>query len=360
MAKPAVQEETTQDDAVAVAEAKAAAAAEAKAKKEAEAKAAAEAKAKAAAEAAEAAAKRAATPLEPPTHAGSMEVAPYNPNAVAEFGNKFLWSLIAQAGAEEEAQKLAAAAGEAKQFLSFEMTRAIMDLSVKTEGSKDEVDVYSVFGTAKDVGKLNTRVLLQMGVLKREVTEDDTVQYVWTDSSIETMYSYTEELKKAQPDEYTRRFNNRKRLNMRLNEAYRAVAILRDQGLSTDDLYYSEAEDGSMVPTIRNAPKAIGGDTQIVQLNARKPVKGATLSPTMSSLVKLANDKHKSSAREDDRNDKGEQRKGEAQLGMSDEAFGRIVNTLRNAITAQEGTFTDEMKKQIKALSEFLSPLVKK
>ena len=315
--------------------------------------------AKAAAEKEAAAKARAATPVDPPTAAGSLEIVPYATNAVAEFGNKFLFSLVAQAGAEEQAQKLAAAAGEAKQYLSFEMTRAVFDLSVKHEEGKDAIDVYAVFGNAKDVGKLNTRVLLHMGVLKREIAEDDTIQYAWTDPAIEEMYSYTEELKKANAEEYTRRFNNRKRLNMRLNEAYRAVAILRDQGLSSDDLYYSEAEDGSMVPTIRNAPKAIGGDDRVVQMNARKPVKGATLSPTMSSLVKLANDKHKASDRQDDRNDKGEQRKGEAQLGMNDEAFGRIVNTLRNAITAQEGTFTDDMKKHIKALHEFLSPLVK-
>lgn len=344
MAKGNANADTNVDDA-----AEKAAAKEAAAKKAAAEKAAAE----------EAARKRATTPVEPPTSAGSLDIVPYAPNAVAEFGNKFLFSLVAQAGAEETAQKLAAAAGEAKQYLSFEMTRAIFDLSIKHEEGKDAIDVYAVFGNAKDVGKLNTRVLLHMGVLKREIAEDDTIQYVWTDKSIEEMYSYTEDLKKVDAEEYTRRFNNRKRLNMRLNEAYRAVAILRDQGLSTEDLYYSEAEDGSMVPTIRNAPKAIGGDDRVVQMNARKPVKGATLSPTMASLVKLANEKHKTSDRTDDRNDKGEQRKGEAQMGMNDEAFGRIVNTLRNAITAQEGNFTDDMKKHIKSLHEFLTPLVK-
>lgn len=301
---------------------------------------------------------RSFTPVDPPSNAGSLSLTPYQPNSVAEFGNKFMLTLVAQAGAEEEAQKLMAAAGEAKQYLSFEMTRAVFDLSVKHEEGKDAIDVYSVFGNAKDVAKLNTRVLVHMGVLKREIAEDDTVQYAWTDENIQSLYEYTEDLKKANLEEYTRRFNNRKRLNMRLNEAYRAVAILRDQGLSIDDLFYSEAEDGSMVPTIRNAPKAIGGDDGIIQMNARKPVKGATLSPTMSSLVKLANEKHKAEPKAE-RADKGEQRKGEAQHGMSDEAFGRIINTLRGAIQAQEGEFTEEMKKQIKALHEFLSPLVK-
>lgn len=288
----------------------------------------------------------------------AVSVTPYKSTAVAEFGNKFLVSLVMQAGAEEEAQKLLNAAGEAKQFLSFEMTRAIFDLSVKFEDDgKNAIDVYSVFGEAKDVEKLNNRVLIKMGVLKKEISDDDTVKYVWTDEGIENLYSYTKALKDANPAEYDRRFNNRKRLNMRLNEAYRATAILRDQGLSTDDLFYSEDDNGSMVPTIRNAPKAVGGEAGIVQMNQRKPVKGATLSPTMSSLVKLANDKHK--APKGDRADKGENRSGEAKLGIDDETFGRMVNTLRQAISAQENVFTADMVKHIKALYDFLEPVTK-
>lgn len=294
-------------------------------------------------------------PVEAPDHAGSIALTKYDAKHVAEFGNKFMISLVAAAGAEEEAQKMLAAAGEAKQFLSFEMTKAVFDLSKQHEEGKDAVDVYAVFGTAKDVEKLNTRVLLHMGVLKREIAEDDTIQYVWTDENIKALYHYTKELKEKQPDEYTRRFNNRKRLNMRLNEAYRATAILRDSGLTTEDLYYSEAEDGSLVPTIRNAPKEIGGDEKTIQMNSRKPVKGATLSPTMASLVALANKKHKAEPKAE-RLDKGEKHDGEVAMGMNDEAFGRIINTLRNAINSQEGNFTDEMKKQLKSLHQFLAP----
>lgn len=292
-----------------------------------------------------------------PSSLGSLALRPYQSQSLAEFGNSFMASLVAAAAMEEEAQKALNAAGEAKQYLSFEMTRAVFDLSVKHEEGKDAVDIYAVFGEAKDVEKLNTRVLIHMGVLRKEIDDDDNVRYVWTDPAVEKLYSYTKALKEKDAAEYERRFNNRKRLNMRLNEAYRATAILRDQGLSTDDLFYSEDDNGNMVPTIRNAPKALGGETGIVQMNQRKPVKGATLSPTMSSLVKLANEKHK--APKADRNDKGEKREGEAKLGMTDEAFGRIVNTLRQAITTQEGNYTEEMKKQIKSLHAFLEPIAK-
>lgn len=289
---------------------------------------------------------------------GSLALTPYRPNQVAEFGNKFMASLVMQAAAEEEAQKALAAAGEAKQYLSFEMTRAVFDLSIKHEEGKDPVDIYAVFGEAGDVAKLNTNVLIHMGVQKREISEDGTaVVLKWTDPSVEKLYAYTKELKEKDPAEFDRRFNNRKRLNMRLNEAYRAAALLRDQNLTTDDLFYSEDDVGNMVPTIRNVPKAIGGDGGVIQMNQKKPVKGATLSPTMSSLVKLANDKHKNKPAKG--TDKGENREGEAKLGMTDEAFGRIVNTLRQAITTQEGKYSEDMIKQIKALYQFIEPIAK-
>jgi hypothetical protein len=289
----------------------------------------------------------------------AVAVMAYNPNAVAEFGNKFMLSLVMQASAEEEAQKQLAAAGEAKQFLSFEMTRAIFDLATKHTDGKDAIDVYAVFSDkTKDVEKLNTRILIHMGVLKREIGDDDTVAYVWQDPSIEKLYAYTADLKESDKEEYTRRFNNRKRLNMRLSEAYKATALLLDNKLSPDDLFYSEDPDtGALVPTIRNAPKAIAGDEGTVRMNSRKPVKGASVSPTMASLVKLATDKHK--APKADRTDKGENREGEAKLGMTDEAFGNIVNTLRRAVNAQEGEFTPEMQKQLKALADYINPIVK-
>lgn len=283
----------------------------------------------------------------------SLAIAPYKASAVTEFGNSFMISLVKQAVVEEEAQKALNAAAEAKGFLAFEMTRAIFDLSTRfEEAPKNAVDVYAVFGEAKDVEKLNTNVLIQMGILRKEIDADDNVAIVWTDQSVEALYSYTKELKEKNEGEWTRRFNNRKRLNIRLNEAYRAVAILKDSGLTVSDLYYSEDKDGNLVPTIKNAPKAIGGDIGVVQMNVRTPVKGATLSPTMTSLVKLANDKHKAPAAE--RADKGDHRQGEAKLGMDDETFGRIVNTLRQAITTQEGKFSEDMLKHLNALHEFL------
>lgn len=284
-----------------------------------------------------------------------IAITTYDPKNVAQFGNKFMFSLVAQAAAEEEAQKLAATANEAKVFLSFEMARAIFDLSDRFE----DIDVYAIFGKAKDVEKLNTRVLVNMGVLKREINKDDEVVYSWTDESIRNLYDYSAELKETDQAEYNRRFNNRKKLNMRLSEAYKVVASLKDAGLTTADLYYSENEAGEQVATIRNAPKAIAGENKggVVQLGSRKPIVGAELSPTMSSLVKLAEKAHKPDVKEN-RPDKGEDRSGVAKIAMTDEDFGAVVNTVKRAIIAQEGVFTVEMIKHLKGLVEAASSVI--
>lgn len=289
---------------------------------------------------------------------GKVKLVPFSTSAVAEFGKSFVLSLVAASALEADAQAALAQAGEAKQYLGFEMTRAIFSLATEHKEGKDAVDVYNVFGEPKDVEKLNTRVLIHLGVLKREISDDDDVTYVWTDKTVESLYAYTKDLKEKNAEEWEKRFNNRKRLNMRLADAYKATAALLDAKLNPEDLYYSEdPETKALVPTIRNAPKEIGGEAKTVQLGARKPVTGADLSPTMSSLVSLATKKHKAPKAE--RNDKGENRQGDAKLGMTDEAFGGICNNLKRAITAQEGAFTEEMRKQLLSVADFITPIIK-
>lgn len=280
----------------------------------------------------------------------------YDAKVPATFGNKFMFSLVQAAAAEEEAQKLAATASEAKIYLGFEMIRAVFDLAERHE----DIDVYAIFGKSKDVEKLNTRILMHMGVLKREITSDDEITYKWTDPSIAALYEYTSELKAENEAEYNRRFNNRKRLNMRLSEAYKSVATLMDNKLSPKDLSYSENEAGESVPTINNAPKAISGEAKDgkVQLGSRKPIVGAQMSPTLSSLVKLADKAHKEAKPE--RADAGEQRNGVAQMGISDEDFGGICNTVIRAINAKEGVFTEDSIKHLKSLVDAITPIVKK
>ncbi len=287
--------------------------------------------------------------------ASNITLVPYSADNLEAFGASFAETLILTAVAEEEAQKQMAAVGEAKQYLSFEMMRAIFDIASQDE----KLDPYAIFGEAKDVEKLNKRILLKMGVLKKTISEDDTVEFTWTSEKLAKQYAYTKALKEENEAEYERRFNNRKRLNQRLSDACKSACTLLDAKLKSDDLFYSEdSTTGAMVPTIRNAPKAIGGTEGVIQMNQRKPVAGATMSPTVASLIKIAKDKH--NAPKGDRNDKGENREGVAKLGMSDEDFGTVVNTLKRAINAPENTFSQAKYEQIESLVEYLNEAIEK
>jgi len=287
----------------------------------------------------------------------TMELVPFSTNAVAEFGENFMEALVAQAAMAEEAQKLQDQSTQAKSFLSFEMTKAVLDLDNRFE----DIDVYAIFGAAKTVEKLNQKILMHMKVLKRSINEDDTVSYDWTSDRVKGLYAYSTTLKDENPEEYTRRFNNRKRLNMVLSEACKAAAALKDQKLSVDDLVYTDdPTTGAKVPTIKNAPKQIAGDKAEVQLGSRKPVAGATMSPTMTSLVKLATQVHKpDDSKAKDKKDAGESRDAE-KLGMSDEDFGAICNTVIRAVNTQENDFSPEKLKQLQNLNKFLSETLTK
>lgn len=283
----------------------------------------------------------------------AMELVRYEPNAIVDFGNNFMEGLVAAAAMSEEAQRLSDQAGQANNFLSFEMMRAVYDLNERF----DDVDIYKIFSVAKDVEKLNQKVLVHMGVLKRSIAEDDTVSYQWTSDTVRNLYEYTQELKDKDPAEHTRRFNNRKRLNMKLSEACKAACSLKDQGLKTDDMFYSEDPETKLpVPTIRNAPKQITGDKTEIQLGARKAVAGATMTPTMTSLVKLASEAHKvKEVKSKDVVDPNEMQEGHAKLGITDEDFGSIVNTLIRTINNQEYTFTPAMLKHLTSVQSIIT-----
>lgn len=287
----------------------------------------------------------------------AMELVPFSPTAITEFGENFMEALVASAAMGEEAQRLQDQATQAKSYLGFEMTKAVLDLDTRFE----DVDIYAIFGDAKTVEKLNRRLLVHMKVQKRVINDDDSVSYEWSSEKIKNLYSYTAELKEEDAAEFQRRFNNRKRLNNVLSEACKAAAALKDQGLTINDLTYTDdPETGVKVPTIKNAPKQIAGDKAEVQLGSRKAVAGATMSPTMTSLVKIATQAHKpDDAKAKDRKDKGEERSGIAKIGTSDEDFGSVCNTAIRLINAQEFEFSPEKLKHMNALAKVISDTLK-
>src|SRR5690606_10486934 len=109
---------------------------------------------------------------------------------------------------------------------------------------------------------------------------------------------------------------------------------LRDADTKSTDLKFKEVE-GVVTPIITNAPKEIAGENKEgkVVFGSRTTATGASASLTLSSLVKMATNKHKKAEGENtDRADKGGDRAGNAKIGMSDEDFGGIVNNLKRAV----------------------------
>lgn len=289
----------------------------------------------------------------------ALTLTKFEPKAVAEFGTSLMEGLVAAAAMADEAARLNEQATQGTQYLSFELTKALFDFDERF----DDVDIHAIFSTkAKDVERFNTRVLVHMGVLERKIDKNDDITYAWKSEKIRSLYEYSQELKDKDPEENLKRFNNRKRLNMKLSEAAKAACALKDQGLKIDDLYYSEdPETKRLVPTIRNAPAAMAGDLKEVQLGSRTKVAGATLSPTMSSLIKLATQKHKpDDSKANDKKDKGDDRAGVAKIGISDEDFGAICNTVIRTVNAQENEFSAEAIKHLTNLQKFISDTLKK
>ena len=283
-----------------------------------------------------------------------LEIVAFDKKAPAQFGNDFLANLVMVAAIDEELQEKAAKVADAKSNLGFEMTRAVFELA---SAAKNKIDVYAVFGKAGDVAKLNTRLLVAMGVQKRTMTEDDEVVYNWTDKKVESLYAYTAALKQENPAEYEKRFRNRKRLNQRLAEACKATATLMDSGNKPGDLVYQKNDTGEFVPVIKNAPKEIAGESDNVALGGRTTLPGASKSPTMGSLVKISTEKHK--ANKEPTKGKDGESGNTAKLGMKDEDFGAICNQLIRAIKAQEGKLTEDMRKQLANVSKVTAEALK-
>jgi hypothetical protein len=288
---------------------------------------------------------------------GLPAIPEYTSGEVALFGNSVLKGLISQVAFEDQLAELTQRAEGSRQFIGFEMTKAILDLSERDEN----LNIDAIWEGGKATEKLNTRVLIAFGVLKREISDDgEEVLLKWTDEDVQKLYEYSAELKEKDAEEHKKRFDNRKRLNIRLSDAYKAAIALRDGGTKSTDLGFEENPETKVTnPIIANAPKELAGEAVggKVVFGSKTVATGATATPTLSALVKLATTKHKiaeGGPAAAERTDKGKDRTGDAKLGMTDETFGGIVNNLKKAMGAQEGKFSADMIKQMKSLKTLL------
>src|SRR5688500_16618720 len=134
---------------------------------------------------------------------------PLEETGVAKFGNNYLAALIAQSAFDEELTNLNAAAESSRTFMGFELTKAVL----KLQEDDEKVNIVAIWEGGKAVEKLNTRVLVRMGVMTRVADEEsDSVIYKWSDESLSKQYNYGAVDKEKNKDEYDRRLANRKKL----------------------------------------------------------------------------------------------------------------------------------------------------
>jgi hypothetical protein len=291
------------------------------------------------------------------------KLAQFDPTAPATFGNSLLDSLIKSEAFDQNLSELQGKNEDVKRFIVFETTKAVM---YAAENGKD-INIFAIFdGSAKAVEKLNTKLLQFFGVIERKLDDDGEAYTEWSNPNNAKAYDYSAVDKEKDENEYNRRHNNRKRLNMRLSEACKAAAALVDRGVKSDQLKLVENSNKEVEAVIDNAPADLRGDEQKngprVTFGKRTAQEGAKLAPNVAALVKAASEAHKATDETGtgDRADKGGDRSGDAKLGMSDEDFGAIVNNLRRAIMAQEGRLTPEMVKQLQTLVPYIDEEIQK
>lgn len=290
-------------------------------------------------------------------------IKPVEETGLDKFGNNALTALIKQFAFDDQLTQLQEAGEESRGFISFELTKAIMLLQEQNE----KVNIYDIWTGGKAVEKLNTRVLVAMGVMTRVADEEnDAVIYKWSDPENEKQYNYGAVDKEKDPTEYNRRLNNRKRLNIALSNGFKSAIALIDGGTKSENLKLVDDEAVGIKAIIENPPESIAGKDAAgvkptaIEFGKRTVASGATHSPTTASLVKIATQKHKveDEGKTGERSDVGNERSGEAKLAMTDEVFGGMVNNLKRAIIAQEGIFTVDMNKQMSSLITTLTEAV--
>lgn len=287
---------------------------------------------------------------------------PFDPKLPAEFGNSFLAALVATEAFDAEIQAAQAKAEDVRKHIGFELAKAIMHASEDTAGdAKKEINVYAIFEGKTPTEKLFSRLMQHFGIVKKEIVDEELVT-TWTSKAMAEAYDYTAIDKEKDEAEWNRRSNNRKRLNMRFTDACKMAIALMDNGVKGEQLVLQEnAETKAIEPVIKNAPDFLRGDKEkngsTVSFGRRNANEGAKIAPNVASLVKAATEAHRSADETGtgQRSDTGNERSGDAKLGMTDEDFGAIVNNLRRAITAQEGQLSDEMVKQLNNLVPFIA-----
>jgi len=295
----------------------------------------------------------------------NQELIVFDPKAVATIGNKMLGAILTHELRKEEAEQVLEQANKNENFIDYELTKCAMFLH-----NEEKIDLHHVYGEKSQSSTLYRSILVEMGVLKRTITDDDRVVYSFEDEQLAGAYEFTQAIAsyKHDPEKETKpsytddevadhraRRARRNALNIRLARVCKAALTLIDAKADVTDLTYREKEDGTRVPTLTKGPKEVMGKSKEVTIatgNAAK-VEGASASPTMSGLAKVSDAKYKSDTSAKAAS-KGEGANKQDAATSNEADFLALVNSTLQAVKKREGEFTKAEKQAMQNLAEVL------
>lgn len=292
----------------------------------------------------------------------------FNPQLpVTEFGNKFVAAIL-QHDMRMEAAETEIQEGKGREILiDTELTRVAMHLH-----QSGAIDLMRIYGTNADSSALYRNMLVEMGIKKRTVTEDDRIVYTFNDPVIAQAYEFkvedTKEPGEGETDSPERKEKRAKAikarartnaLNIRLTRAIKAAIALIDAGASIDNLTYRETQNGRE-PVITKGPQEIVGTVGEAVLKSTNVAKvaGASSPATLGSLAKIADNSHKEKQASKDDAEKGTRKDGEGGKSLPDD-FLALANAMLMAVKTKEKTFSDAEKAVLRNLVDEIKTALK-
>jgi len=269
----------------------------------------------------------------------------FDPKAIATYGNQMLNVIVQHEEARESAEIALRQADEREKIIDFELTRVALHLH-----KEEKIDLYGIYADGKESSsKLYRSILTETGVLARKVDDEtDKVVYDFTDTALKGKFEFSEDLKEKDEEEYKKRRSRRNALNMRLARVCKAAVALYEAKATAEDMQISKNEEtGELNAIIAKGPKEVMGKSGTIQIHSKSvsPVDGATATPTISGLAKLADQQHKtkpSSKQETESTDK----KAPAAAD-----FTAVINAAIMAVKAKEGKTSAQEKTLLQNLA---------
>lgn len=279
-------------------------------------------------------------------------VVAFDPKAVATYGNKMLHVLVQHEDAKSEAEKQLQQAGEREKVIDVELARVALHLH-----KEEKIDLFAIYAGNKDASsKLYRSILVETGAMSRTLDETtDRAVYDFTDEALKGKFYFDEELKKSDEAEYTKRRSRRNSLNIRLQRVCKAALALFEAGANVENIQVEKSDDGELSAVITKGPKEVMGSSANaqgegrIQLHAKSvpAVEGATVTPTITGLAKVADSQHKAKPASKDEIETAKSAKGEKASG---EDFLAIVNAAIMAIRNKEGKVSASERTILKTL----------